>query len=501
MSDSKPREPDKAPTGVDGVDVITGGGLPFHRLYLVKGAPGVGKTTFGLQFLRAGTSRNEKCLYVTLSESQDELNAIARSHGWNLDQLNVHEVSMKTQGSEISAQYSVFHPAEVELGAVMKDLLAVLETQRPHRLVIDSLSEMRLLAGDPLRYRRQILALREFLQHSRCTTLLLDTNGHDHDDQQSIDTLAYGVIELDHFVPTYGRKRRRVRIAKMRGVNVDDGYHDFKIQSGGLEVYPRLVASDHRVRNQQEMVPSDVPELDTMLGGGLTRGSSTLVMGAAGTGKTTLTMQYALAAAKRDERVAIYTFDESREMYLTRARGMGVDLDPFLKRKSLTIQRIDPSELTPGEFINLVRTTVDREQSRVVIIDSLNGYLHATPDERFLTVQLHELLMYMADRVILTMLVVAQEGLMGQGIHPPIEISYLADAVILLRYFEHHGQVRQAISVVKKRYGTHERTIRELKLGTGGVRVGQPLTDFQGILTGMPSYHGSSAPLLREGNA
>ena len=475
--------------------MVLGGGLPRHRMYLVQGEPGAGKTTFGIQFLLEGLRRSEKVLYISFSESRDELASIAASHGWTLDGLQIMVVQMGRRELEATDQYTVFHPAEIELGSVMNHLLDEIKRIKPDRLVIDSLSEMRLLAGEPLRYRRQILALKEAMAPMQCTVVLLDTCRRDETGAQ-FETLVYGAIALDQFVPAYGRKRRRLRLAKLRGVNFDDGYHDYKIETGGMVVYPRLVAADHRMKSGQELVPSGVKELDTLLGGGMVRGSSTLVMGAAGTGKTTFSMQYVLAAAQRGERVAVYTFDESLEMYLSRARGMGIPLEQYVHNGQVTIQTVDPGELAPGEFIHRVRTGVDREGVRMVIIDSLNGYLHATPDERFLTVQLHELLTYMADRRVLTILVVAQQGLFGTDIDPPVEISYLADSVILLRYFEHAGRVRQAISVVKKRYGSHERTVRELLLGHGGLRVGEPLNGFRGVLTGMPEYEGDGQPLL-----
>jgi circadian clock protein KaiC len=473
-----------------------GGGLPVNRLYLVKGTPGVGKTTFGLQFLLTGQKHDEQGMYVSLSESRDELAAIAHSHGWLLDGLAVHEVATgqtNPPSGEEDPRYTVFHPSEIELETVTRSILDETKRIRPRRLIIDSLSELRLLAGDPLRYRRQILALKEYFTSWPCTVLLLDPAS---DAGPEFETLAYGVISLEAFIPPYGRKRRRVRVAKLRGVNVDDGYHDFKIETGGMVVYPRLVASEHRTHAKPERVASGVKNLDRLLGDGLFRGSSTLVMGAAGTGKSTLCMQYALSACQRGERAAVFSFDESREMWITRAHSMKVPIDPYIENGQLTIQPIDPGELAPNEFIDLVRKTVDREHAQLVVIDSLNGYLHATPDEKFLTGQLHELLMYMADRVVLTLLVVAQEGLIGTGIQAPVEISYLADAVVLLRYFEHAGQVRQAISVVKKRYGRHERTIREMTLGEGGVHVGEPLEQFHGVLSGMPVYQGPSQPLL-----
>lgn len=497
MRDREPKQPPKTPTGIDGLDKILGGGVPANRLYLLQGAPGVGKTTFALQFLLNGQKHDEQGMYVSLSESRDELAAIAHSHGWLLDGMAVHEIAVRpgnaSDGEQVDSRYTVFHPAEIELEGVTQSILDETRRLKPARIVIDSLSELRLLAGDPLRYRRQLLTFKEFFTSWPCTVFLLDPGS---DGRPEFETLAYGVISLDQFVPDYGRKRRRLRVNKLRAVNVDDGYHDFKIKTGGVVVYPRLVAAEHRTHTEQELVPSGVANLDQLLGGGLTRGSSTLIMGAAGTGKSTFCMQYALSAALRGERVSIFNFDESREMWLSRARSMNIPIQPHVDSKRVTIQTIDPGELAPNEFVETVRNTVDKEGAQVVVIDSLNGYLNATPDEKFLVAQLHELLAYLSDRVVLTLLVVAQEGLIGTGIQSPVEISYLADSVILLRYFEHAGVVRQAISCVKKRYGLHERTIRELWLGTGGVKVGEPLTKFHGVLSGMPEYEGSSGPLL-----
>lgn len=497
MDEIEPKQPPKIPTGIPGLDAILGGGLPANRLYLLQGSPGVGKTTFALQFLLTGMKHDQQGMYVSLSESRDELAAIAHSHGWLLDGMTVHEISVRGINADHEGhgdpRYTVFHPSEIELESVSRSILEATKKLRPARVVIDSLSELRLLAGDPLRYRRQILLLKEFFASWPCTVLLLDPGS---EGRPEYETLAYGVISLDQFIPPYGRKRRRLRVSKLRAVNLDDGYHDFKVHTGGIVVYPRLVAAEHRMHTEQQIVPSGIANLDQLLGGGLTRGSSTLIMGAAGTGKSTFCTQYALSAALRGERVAIFSFDESREMWLARARSMNMPIQPHIDSGLVSIQTIDPGELAPNEFIDTVRKTVDNEQAQVVVIDSLNGYLNATPDERYLIAQLHELLAYLGDRVVLSMLVVAQEGLIGTGIEAPVEISYLADSVILLRYFEHAGVVRQAIAAVKKRYGLHERTIRELWLGEGGIKVGEPLREFAGVLSGVPVYTGSATPLL-----
>jgi circadian clock protein KaiC len=472
-------------TGVEGLDDILGGGLTPNRLYLVEGDPGSGKTTLALQFLLEGRRLGEAGLYVTLSETKDELASVAKSHGWTLDGIHICELIPAEESLLPEAQSRMFHPSEVELSETTQAVLQEVERIRPVRVVFDSLSEMRLLAQNPLRYRRQILALKQFFSGRKCTVLLLDDRTSEEADLQ-LHSLAHGVITLQQLAPEYGAERRRLRIVKLRGMKFRGGFHDFVIVTGGLEIYPRLVASEHRGTFQTGQLASGVVAVDSLLGGGFDRGTSVLLMGPAGSGKSSLAMQYVHAAAQRGEHSMVYTFDESMNTLLTRMKGLGFDLQPHLDSGLLRIQQIDPAELSPGEFGHLVRQAVERDGAKIVVIDSLNGYLNAMPEERFLTIQLHELLTYLGQRGVVTMLVVAQHGLLGFGMQTPVDASYLADSVILFRYFEAQGRLRRAISVVKKRSGAHEDTLRELKLTSQGLWVGEPLTEYHGVLTGTP---------------
>jgi circadian clock protein KaiC len=486
---------DKLSTGVVGLDTILGGGLPRNRLYLVHGEPGAGKTTLALQFLLAGRRAGESGLFVTLSETKNELEAVARSHGWSLDGVGVFEVRASEEHLKPEEQYTAFHPSEIELGAAVQTLLDEVERVKPARLVIDSLSEMRLLARDPLRYRRQIAALKQFFLNRGSTVLFLDDPGAKSAEHQFL-TLAHGVILLERFTPAYGRERRRLQVTKLRGVEFHGGYHDFAIRRGGLQVFPCLVAAEHRRPPAPGQMASAVPELDALLGGGSTRGTSQLILGPAGVGKSTVCLQYALAAAARGEHATVYSFDEGIETILTRSAALGMDAHSPLEAGRIRIEQIDPAMMSPGEFMGQVREAVERRGARVVVIDSLNGYLNAMPGEQYLIIQMHELLTYLAQQGVLTLVVVAQHGLVGRDQESPVDVSYLADTVLLLRYFEHGGRVHKAISVVKNRAGQHEATIRELQIGPVGVRVGDPLTAFRGILTGTPEYTGQAGPLL-----
>jgi circadian clock protein KaiC len=492
--------PPRAATGIPGLDHILGGGWPRNRLFLVEGDPGTGKTTLALQFLLEGTRQGEPGLYITLSETAEELRAVAASHGWSLDGLALHELAVPEDSLDPDAQYTLFHPSEVELGETTKLVLAEVERVQPQRVVFDSLSEMRLLARDPLRYRRQILALKQFFVGRQCTVLLLDDRTSGGGDKQ-LHSLVHGVAALEQQTPVYGPGRRRLRVSKLRGVRFQDGYHDFSIVRGGLVICPRLVAAEHRAPFVREAVSGGVPDLDALLGGGLDRGTSTLVLGAAGVGKSSLALQFALAAAGRDERAALYTFDEGAGTLFARAAGLGLDLRAQADAGRVHVRQIDPAEMSPGEFAHLVRKAVEDRQVRLVVLDSLNGYLNAMPEDRFLAAHLHELLTYLGQRGVVTLLIVAQHGLVGSGMETPVDVSYLADTVILLRYFEAAGAVRQAISVLKKRSGGHERTIREFRLGPRGVQVGAPLKEFHGVLTGVPTYLGPTPPLLGDGDA
>jgi circadian clock protein KaiC len=478
----------RALTGVAGLDHVLGGGLPSRRLHLVQGPPGSGKTTLALHFLLEGVRRGERCLYISLSESAEEVRAAAASHGWSLDGIAIFEGLAESADDE----NTLFQPSEIELGERMGRILAEVERLQPARVVLDSCSELRLLAGSELRYRRQILALKRQLVERHRTVLLVDNPAPGSPDVL-LQSLAHGVIALDHLSPLFGAARRRLNVLKMRGIAYSGGYHDFVIRTGGISVFPRLVAAEHRGTHDGAPVPSGVPALDQLLGGGPHRGTSTLVMGPSGVGKSALVTVYAVTAAARGERVAMFGFDESRATTLARARSLGIDLATHVESGRILLQQVDPAELSPGEFSEIVRDAADRGGARIVAIDSLNGYLQAMPDEKFLTIQLHELLSFLGQRGVLTLLLVAEHGLVGAELAAPTDVSYLADTVILMRYFEAHGGVHKAISVMKKRTGAHENTIRELTVGVGGLRVGPPLTEFHGVLRGVPLYEGNRA--------
>lgn len=498
------------------MDSILGGGLPRDRVYLVQGDPGVGKTTLALQFLLAGRDAGERGLYVTLGETRDELEGVAASHGWSLEGITIFEVSTGESEEDLRDEesYDVFHPSEIELGEVMQTLTREAERINPTRVVIDSLSEVRLLARDPLRYRRQLLTLKRFFLGRGCTVFLLDAGSVSKIGDLQSDTMVHGVVRLEQNLPSFGLKRRRLTVVKLRGVRFDDGYHDYKVETGGLRVYPRVVPIDAAAGAAAAgaagsndgraafggLVPSGMPELDTLLGGGLTYGSSAILLGPAGAGKSTLAGQYVTAAAERGERAVVFTFDESLETFLARSEGVGMSMRDKVSAGTIKVIQVDPGELAPGEFAHMVRSSVEQDGARVVVIDSLNGYLNATPDERFLVVQLHELLAFLGARGVCTLLIVAQHGLLGHGMEAPLDASYLADSVVMLRYFEHDGHVRKAISVVKKRTGWHEQTIREFEIRPGQVRVGEPLVGFHGVLTGVPEYEGPGNSLMGGGD-
>ncbi|MBD9666367.1 circadian clock protein KaiC [Variovorax beijingensis] len=473
--------------GVPGLDDVLGGGLTSNRLYLVEGTPGAGKTTIALQFLIEGAKRGESVLYVTLSETAQELKGVARSHGWDLSGIEVREMLPSEAALEPDEQYTMFHPSEVELSETTLRILSDVDVLKPSRVVFDSLSELRLLAGSSLRYRRQILALKQFFAGRQCTVLLLDDmTAMKHDLQ--VQSIAHAVIRLEQISSDYGAARRRLVVSKYRGQQFRGGYHDYRIERGGLRVFPRLVASEHpsAPAATQARIPSGLEALDALLGGGLERGTSTLFVGAPGTGKSTVAVQFALAAARRGECAALFIFDESIHTLRTRCESMGMDLGPFIESGRIKVRQVDPAELSPGEFVHLIRLAVAECGAAVVVIDSLNGYLNAMPDERFLIVQLHELLSYLGQAGVATLLVGAQHGLIGMQMKTPVDASYLADAVVLLRYFELEGEVRQAISVLKKRGGAHERSIRDFSMTATGLKVGEPLRHFRGILTGIP---------------
>ncbi len=475
-----------AASGVQGLDEILSGGFTPRRLYLIEGVPGSGKTTLAMQFLLEGARCQEPVLYVTLSETKEELEDTAASHGWSLEGITVHEVVPGENSLNEDEHYTMFHPSEVELNETTKTILQAVEQLKPQRVVFDSLSELRLLAGSPLRYRRQILSLKQYFAGRNCTVLLLDDMTSSDRDLQ-VQSISHGVVLLEQLNPEYGSDRRRVRVVKYRGRQFRGGYHDYEIVRGGLTVFPRLVAADYRVQSDHRRLPSGIAELDTLLGGGIESGTSTLIVGAAGTGKSSLAAQFASAAAERGERTAMFIFDESLSTLLTRTAGLGIDLNKHFDSRMIDIQSIDPAELSPGEFCSRIQRAVEKDNASMLVIDSLNGYLNAMPGERNLIIQLHELLMYLGQRNVATLLISAHQGLIGANMTSAVDASYLADAVVLLRYFEARGEVRQAISVMKKRGGRHERTIREFRLSEGRIELGEPLRNFRGILTGVPT--------------
>jgi circadian clock protein KaiC len=480
--------------GVQGLDEVLFGGLSPDRIYLLEGAPGTGKTTLALQFMLEGARIGEKCLYVTLSETAEELRGVARSHGWSLDAITIFELTPPEANFAADQYYTLLHPSEVELSETVKLILDRIEELQPDRVAFDSLAEIRLLAQDPLRYRRQVLALKQFFAGRRSTALLLDDlTSRSHELQ--VHSITHGVIVLERLVREYGAERRRIQITKMRSANFRGGYHDVVIAKGGLSVFPRISIEDTEDAFDGQMVSSGVAAVDALLGDGVHRGTSMLLVGPAGAGKSSLSTQYALAALERGESASIYTFDESRSTLIERSNGLGMRLQPHLASGRLVIEGVNAAELSPGHFAHRVRQRVLEDPRGVVVIDSLNSYLNAMPAEQFLVMQMHELLAYLNRLGMLSILVMAQQGLIGQ-MHSPIDLSYLTDTVVLLRYFEFYGAVKKAISVIKKRSGAHEETIREFRLGPGGVFVGQPLSGFQGVLTGVPTYAGDSAPIL-----
>jgi len=482
-----------AKTGIAGLDDVLGGGLTPDRLYLLEGVPGSGKTTVAIQYLREGVLLGESVLYVTLSETAGELKAGAESHGWTLDGITIRELVPSEDTLQPVEQYTMFHPAEIELGETTAAIIADVERLKPSRVVIDSLSELRLLAGDELRFRRQILAMKQFFNGRKCTVLVLDDMTSSQRDLQ-VQSIAHGVIYLEQLNPDYGTDRRRLRVVKYRGMKYRGGYHDYTIQRGGLMVFPRLVAAEYRGEFTRGRMESGNAELDRLLGGGIEQGTSTLIVGSPGTGKSTISALFAVAAASRGECAAMFIFDESVKTLLSRCDGLGIDLRSQVESQRVTVQAIDPAELSPGEFADAIRHAVEQQNATIVVIDSLNGYLNAMLDERYLIVQLHELLAYLGQLGAATILVGAHQGMIGGPMNSPVDVSYLADSVILMRYFEAEGEVRQAVSVVKKRGGNHERTIREIKLTGGGIEIGEPLRQFRGVLTGVPVYNHVTSP-------
>jgi circadian clock protein KaiC len=479
-------------TGVEGLDNILGGGLTPNRVYLIEGSPGAGKTTLALQFLLKGAELGEAGLYITLSETRSELLAVADAHGWDVEAISIVEL-LSDEGLDPEYEQSVLHPAEVELGETVKNVMHQVEAIKPVRIVLDSLSELRLLSQNPLRYRRQILALKRYFATRDCTVFLLDDNTSDPSDLQ-LHSIAHGVVSLDQLVHDYGGARRRLRVAKMRGLKFREGYHDFTLETGGIEVYPRLIAAEHHADFSSTPLSTGSDGLDALLGGGLIPGTNTLLIGPSGVGKTTTVVCCLMAALERGERCMYYLFDETLRTLLLRSKALGMDLTPYLDNDQLTLRQIDPAEMSPGQFTSEVREAVEEDGVRYVAIDSLNAYLQAMPGERYLLLQMHELLGYLNQRGVVTMLVLGQHGIVGE-VQTDIDISYLSDSMILFRYFEHQGEVLTALAAVKSRGSAHERTIRQFRLAPGGIQVSEALRDFEGVLAGLPSYRGDAAML------
>ena len=485
--------PSRILTGTSGLNEVLRGGLTPERLYLVEGTPGTGKTTLALKFLMEGRGAGDRGLYITLSETETELQAVAHSHGWTLDGIELFEmVAEEAFGSD--HEQSLLHPSEIELGETVRGIIDLVERTDPARVVLDSLSELRLLAQNHLRYRRQILALKHFFARRKCTVLMLDDRTSEPGDLQ-LHSIAHGVISLEQLVSDFGSERRRLRIVKMRGVQYYGGYHDFSIEPGGICVYPRLVAADHKRNFSSEPVTTGLAALDALLGEGLFPGTNTLLAGPAGVGKTTTAVRCMIAALKRGQKAAYFLFDERLATLMIRSKALGMDLQPFIDDGLLEIRQIDPAELSPGQFAGAVRAAVEQDDVGVVVIDSLNAYLHAMPSDSFLVLQMHELLSYLAQQGVVSMMILGQHGITGD-LRSDIDISYLADTVMMLRFFETAGQVRKSISVIKTRTSDHERTIREFRIDSRGIVIGEPIRDFSGILSGTPVYSRAADDLL-----
>lgn len=485
-----------ARTGVSGLDNVLAGGFARGRLYLLEGSPGTGKTTLATQFLIEGAARGERCLYITLSETEDEMRDSARSHGWDLAGIDVFELVPADDFLAEEQQQSLLYSSDLELGETTKRMLAVLREQKPDRVVLDSLSEIRLLAQGSLRYRREILALKHYFAQQMVTVLMLDDLTAEATDK-TVHSVAHAVVRLEELSPSYGSERRRLRVIKYRGRRFRGGYHDFVIETGGVRVFPRLISAEHKRNFERDVLTSQSRELDALLGGGVERGSSVLVLGPAGTGKSSLTLTFVVAAIERGESAAMFVFDEEIGLLFSRARGLGIDLQAMVDDGKLLIEQVDAAQLSPGEFSERVRACVEQHKVRTIVMDSLNGYQAAMPEENALILHMHELLQYLNRQGATTFLTVAQHGLVGD-MKAPVDITYLADTVVLLRYFEASGRVRRALSVIKKRTGPHEDTIREFRIGDHGIRLGEPLTGFQGVLRGVPTFVGEGPALLAD---
>jgi circadian clock protein KaiC len=496
-ADSPPGGSDAVPSGSEPLDYILGGGYASSHIHLLEGAPGSGKTTLAMQFLLEGRNCGERGLYITLSESRDELLQVARTHGWNLDGIDIFELVPPELSLDPEREQSIVYASDLELGETVRLVMEEIERLAPERVVFDSLSEIRLLAQGSLRYRRQVLALKHFFARRRSTALFLD-DLTDVAEDLSLHSLAHGVVRLEQIAMAYGAERRRLRVFKMRGRRFHGGFHDFVIRTGGVEIFPRLVAADHPdIGFEPRTATSGLPALDDLVGGGLDYGTTTLVIGPSGSGKSTLSLQYICSALARGEKVLVVSFDETERIFYRRAGGLGRDLDRWRKDGTFIFRQVDPAELSPGELTGIIRESVEGAGAGVVVVDSLSGYQHAMPQEQYMLLQMHEIVTYLNQQGVLTFLILAQSGMVGH-MQSPVDLTYLSDNVLLLRFFEAHGEIRRALSVLKKRTGGHESAIRELRIASHGIEVGPRLAGFRGVLTGTPSYEGQSA-LLEDG--
>jgi circadian clock protein KaiC len=492
-----PAVPPDAQTGVSGLDEVLCGGLQRGRTFLLEGSPGTGKTSIAIQFLMTGAEAGERCLYVTLSETEEELRASAASHRWSLDGVDVFELIPPENLLDEKQQQSLLYSSDLELGESTQRIFEVFERVKPDRVVLDSLSEIRLLAQSSLRYRRQILALKHYFAHRGATVLMLDDLTTDINDK-TVHSVAHGVFRLEELAPDYGSERRRMRVIKYRGRRFRGGFHDFAIVTGGVRVFPRLVSAEHKTDFARDLLATDSAELNALLGGGVERGSSVLILGPAGTGKTLLALTFVKTAIQRGEKAVMFVFEEELGLLIKRAKGVGIDLQPMIESEQLVLEQVDAAELSPGEFSERVRVCVEKHGARTLLIDSLNGYQAAMPGEQELILHMHELLQFLNRQGATTLMTVAQHGLVGD-MRSPVDLTYLADTVMLLRYFEAVGRVRRAMSVIKKRTGAHEDTIREYLIDGRGISLGPPLDNFQGVLRGVPSIVGDVQLLKRNG--
>jgi circadian clock protein KaiC len=480
---------ERTPAGIPGIDSILGGGLPRGQMFLIDGSPGVGKTTLALQFLLEGVRRKERCLYVTLSETKSELESVADSHGWALDGIDIVELAEVESHFNVKAQNTLFQPAEVELTSLSKLLVETFDRIAPARMVLDSLSEVRLMAQNPLRYRRQVLAFKQHFAQGKCTVLLLDDRSASGRDVQ-VQSIVHGMITLQTVPLKFGISRRFLNVPKMRGSTFREGNHDYVIKAGGLTVFPRLVAVEKQDGFRKETFGSGNPELDKLAGGGLDTGTGTLFMGPAGSGKSTVASMFAARAAHAGQKALYFAFDEVPAILIDRAQEIGLDFEGAMRSGMLEIRQVDPAEVAPGELADEIHQSVTKG-TRMVVLDSLNGYVNAMPQEEFLHLHLHELLTFLNQHGVVTIMVLAQHGLVGP-MGAPVDVSYLADTVLLTRFFEARGAMKKAVSIIKKRSGAHEDTIRELTMSPAGVAIGPPLVHFEGVMTGVPRFLGGA---------